>query len=301
MTMESIATQPTSILDSSRRSAAMSLASTSNARDTKPLGTEQATELSIDAIAKSFTTVRGTIEAVQDISFDVRRGEFISVLGPSGCGKTTLLRMIGGLERPTSGDVRVGPSSVWRSVEGAGDAVSEMAFAFQEPRLFPWFTIEENIALPLRIHGVPRAQRLERARALCALVGLNGFETARPRQLSGGMRQRASLARALVISPRILLLDEPFGALDAMTRDQMNLELQRICSTTGATVILITHSISEAVLLSDRVVVLSSRPSRVQAIHEINLPRPRAIDMQSSADFQGFVRNIRHDIAGYPA
>jgi NitT/TauT family transport system ATP-binding protein len=258
-------------------------------------------ELSIEAIAKSFETTNGIVEAVANISFKVCSGEFISVLGPSGCGKTTLLRMIGGLERPTAGDVLVGPRSVWSARQGASDAVSEMAFAFQEPRLFPWFNIEDNIALPLRIRGVQRAARLEQARELCALVGLTGFEHARPRQLSGGMRQRASLARALSVNPRILLLDEPFGALDAMTRDQMNLELQRICSTTGATVILITHSITEAVLLSDRVVVLSSRPSRVQSIHKIDLGRPRNIDLQSTVEFQGLVRRIRHDIAGYPA
>ena len=257
-------------------------------------------ELSVSGVAKVFDAASGPVRAVDRIDFDVRPGEFVSVLGPSGCGKTTLLRMIGALERPSEGDVSIGGQSLWQG-DGARAAVDRLAFAFQEARLFPWFTIEENIALPLRVRGRPLAERRKRARDLCALVGLTGFETSRPRQLSGGMRQRASLARALAIEPRILLLDEPFGALDAMTRDQMNLELQRICAASGATVVLITHSISEAVFLSDRVVVLSPRPSRVQAIHEISLPRPRTIAMQEGAAFQGLVRDIRNDIAGYPA
>jgi NitT/TauT family transport system ATP-binding protein len=231
----------------------------------------------------------------------VRPGEFVAVLGPSGCGKTTLLRMIGGLERPTAGDVEIGGTSIWKGRNAARHAVDQLAFAFQDSRMFPWFTIEENIALPLRVRGVDKMTRLTRARELCALVGLTGFETARPRQLSGGMRQRASLARALAIDPQIVLLDEPFGALDAMTRDQMNLELQRLCTATGATVVLITHSIAEAVFLSDRVVVLSPRPSRVQAIHAVDLPRPRTIAMQETVEFQSIVRAIRTDIAGYPA
>ena len=266
-------------------------------------------ELSVRAVAKVFATAAGPVRAVDHIDFDVRQGEFVAVLGPSGCGKTTLLRMIGALEAPSEGDVAIAGQSLWRD-GGAGtserravarEAVTRLAFAFQEARLFPWFTIEENIALPLRVRGRPRGERLARARELCALVGLKGFETARPRQLSGGMRQRASLARALAIEPRILLLDEPFGALDAMTRDQMNLELQRICAATGATVVLITHSISEAVFLADRVVVLTPRPSRVQAIHTVALPRPRTIALQETAEFQSIVRAIRTDIAGYPS
>lgn len=267
----------------------------------RPFAASAERELSVRAVAKRYASAAGPVEAVQEVSFDVDAGEFISVLGPSGCGKTTLLRMIGGLHKASAGEIEIGGNPLWQSEQVIGDAVRDLSFAFQEPRLFPWFTIEDNIALPLRVRDVPRDQRLAIARELCALVGLNGFEKAWPRQLSGGMRQRASLARALVIKPRILLLDEPFGALDAMTRDQMNLELQRICAATRATVVLITHSISEAVMLSDRVVVLSPRPSRVQAIHSIDLPRPRAIDMQASAEFQRHVRSIRQDIAGYPA
>jgi NitT/TauT family transport system ATP-binding protein len=257
--------------------------------------------LRVSAVAKTFASAAGLVEAIGDISFDVKPGEFVAVLGPSGCGKTTLLRMIGGLEPPTRGDVEIGGRSIWTGSRPARGAVDRLAFAFQDARMFPWFTIEDNIALPLRVRGIDKTTRLARARELCALVGLQGFETARPRQLSGGMRQRASLARALAIDPQIVLLDEPFGALDAMTRDQMNLELQRLCLATGATVVLITHSISEAVFLSDRVIVLSPRPSRVQAIHTVDLPRPRTIAMQETPEFQAIVRMIRTDIAGYPA
>ncbi|MDH7797198.1 MULTISPECIES: ABC transporter ATP-binding protein [unclassified Beijerinckia] len=256
-------------------------------------------ELVVDNIGKTFASASGPVQAIDRIDIKAKAGEFISVLGPSGCGKTTLLRMIGGLERPTQGDVSIGGHSVWKS--RGGEAVRSLAFAFQDSRLFPWFSIEDNIALPLRLRGEPKQKRLARARELCALVGLQGFEKARPRQLSGGMRQRVSLARALAIDPRLVLLDEPFGALDAMTRDQMNLELQRICKATGATVLLITHSIAEAVFLGDRVVVLSPRPSHVHSVHEVNLPRPRTIAMQETPEFQNLVRAIRSDIAGYPA
>jgi NitT/TauT family transport system ATP-binding protein len=260
-----------------------------------------AAELHVAGLGKDFTDASGTLRAIERVDFDLRPGEFISVLGPSGCGKTTLLRMIGALERPTRGDVEIGGVSLWRGEAGAKEIARSLAFAFQDSRMFPWFTIEENIALPLRVRGVSKSARRERARDLCKLVGLEGFENARPRQLSGGMRQRASLARALATTPRLLLLDEPFGALDAMTRDQMNLELQRICAATGASAILITHSISEAVFLADRVVVLSPRPSHVQAIHDVPIARPRTIATQESAEFQRIVHAIRTDIAGYPA
>jgi NitT/TauT family transport system ATP-binding protein len=260
-----------------------------------------ASALNIQAVSKTFDTASGTVEAVRGIDLTVDQGEFIAILGPSGCGKTTLLRMIGGLIAPSHGDVKMSGQSILNGGDAASQRLGELAFAFQESRLFPWFTIEENIALPLRIRGMAKDQRLTRARDLCKLVGLAGFETARPGQLSGGMRQRASLARALSVSPKLLLLDEPFGALDAMTRDQMNIELQRICATTKATVVLITHSIAEAVFLADRVVVLTPRPGRIHSIHRIGLPRPRTIDMQETSEFQHHVRAIRTDIAGYPS
>ncbi len=257
--------------------------------------------LQIEGVGKTFATAGGAVEAVRGIEIEVAQGEFIAILGPSGCGKTTLLRMIGGLIAPSQGDVRMSGQSILSGGNAAEARLGELAFAFQESRLFPWFTIEENIALPLRLRGVSASERIKRSRDLCQLVGLKGFETARPSQLSGGMRQRASLARALSVSPKLLLLDEPFGALDAMTRDQMNIELQRICATTNATVVLITHSIAEAVFLADRVVVLTPRPGRIHAIHKIELPRPRTIDMQETPEFQNHVRAIRTDIAGYPS
>ena len=257
--------------------------------------------LEVAGVGKTFETKGGAVEAVRDIGLSVSQGEFIAILGPSGCGKTTLLRMIGGLIAPSRGDVQMRGQTILRNNAAAEQRRGELAFAFQESRLFPWFTIEENIALPLRLRGVQQSERIQRARELCALVGLTGFEKSRPGQLSGGMRQRASLARALSVSPKLLLLDEPFGALDAMTRDQMNIELQRICATTNATVVLITHSIAEAVFLADRVVVLTPRPGRIHAIHKIGLPRPRTIDMQETAEFQQHVRAIRTDIAGYPS
>ncbi len=257
--------------------------------------------LQIVSAGKVFQTGNGPVEAVANININCAQGEFVAILGPSGCGKTTLLRMIGGLIAPTQGDILMDGYSLSRDHSAARTKLAELAFAFQEPRLFPWFTIAENIALPLRLRGFSKSERMNRAQELCDLVGLRGFEKARPAQLSGGMRQRASLARALSVSPKLLLLDEPFGALDAMTRDLMNIELQRICATTGATVVLITHSIAEAVFLADRVVVLTPRPGRIHAIHAIGLPRPRTIEMQESMAFQNHVRAIRTDIAGYPS
>ena len=209
--------------------------------------------------------------------------------------------MIGGLEPPTRGDVLIGDVSLWRDA-AAKDLVKSLAFAFQDSRMFPWFTIEENIALPLRVRGLDKATRLRRARELCALVGLAGFERARPRELSGGMRQRASLARALAYDTA------PAAARRAFRRARRHdAGPDRIsnCSAsappTGASAILITHSITEAVFLADRVVVLSPRPSRVQAIHDVPIGRPRTIATQETDAFQRIVRAIRTDIAGYPA
>jgi len=169
---------------------------------------------------------------------------------------------------------------------------------FQEARLFPWFTVAENVALPLRLQGVGRSERTERAHALCETVGLRGFEGVRPSSLSGGMRQRASLARALVTQPQVLLLDEPFGALDAMTRDALNLELMSVCAKAQVTTILVTHSINEAAFLSDRVVVLAARPARITEVVEIPFPRPRTLDLQQTAEFQDVLRHLRSGLTG---
>lgn len=201
--------------------------------------------------------------------------------------------MLGGLTPPSSGTVVVDGRSVWSDDRPDRGALRNQAMVFQEANLLPWFSVEDNIALPLRLRGMGRAERRAEARRLCELVGIRGFEQHRPAALSIGMRQRASLARALVESPHVLLLDEPFAALDAITREMMNLELQRIWSERPCTAVLVTHSISEAVFVADRVVSLSARPARVRAITDVQLPRPRTLDMQFEPAFQDLVREVR--------
>lgn len=255
-------------------------------------------DLELAGVGKSFPSAGGDIEALRDISIKARRGEFISVLGPSGCGKTTILRLIAGLELPTSGEIKVQGAAL--NTRGAG-AASGLAVVFQEARLLPWFDIEENVALPLRLRGVTREERSGRARELLTLVGLKGFERARPDQLSGGMKQRAAIARALIVEPKLLLLDEPFGALDAMTRDQMNLELQRIRQSIACTVLLITHSLSEAVFLADRVLAMTPRPGRIAAVYDVPFAHPRDLDLQSTLEFQALVKELRRLMTGWHA
>ena len=245
-------------------------------------------DLELINVAKTFDGPAGPVAALHDISFEARRGEFVSILGPSGCGKTTILRMIAGLETPTAGEIRVRGAPLSSAQDDVG-----LAVVFQEPRLLPWFNIEENVALPLRLAGVSAPTRRERVRELLALVGLEGFERVRPDQLSGGMKQRAAIARALIVAPKVLLLDEPFGALDAMTRDQMNLELQRIRRTIDCTVLLITHSLSEAVFLGDRVLAMTPRPGRIAKVTSVPFAHPRDIDLQSTPEFQALVRDLR--------
>jgi len=186
--------------------------------------------------------------------------------------------------------------SLWSGEARDKETIGRLALVFQEANLFPWYTVEDNIALPLTLRGVTRAQRRERARELCELVGLAGFEKSYPRELSGGMRQRAAIARALSYRPGILLMDEPFGALDALTRDKMNLELQSIAAATNATVVLVTHSINEAVFLADRVVLLSPRPGRLRSLTTVPFARPRQVDLQTLPEFQDIARELRHQL-----
>jgi NitT/TauT family transport system ATP-binding protein len=234
-----------------------------------------------------------TVQALARTHLDVRQGELLVLLGPSGCGKTTLLRMIGGLQAPSEGTIEIAGHSLWTGGTRNPEALRELGIVFQDANLFPWLTIAENVALPLEIRGIARAQRLAKAHELLKLVGLSGFEGHRPRELSGGMRQRAAIARALAGNPHILLLDEPFGALDALTREQMNLELQRIWMETGQTVVLVTHSISEAVFLADRIVLLSPRPGRIDMVIDVGFPRPRQIDVEAGSEFQSMVLALR--------
>jgi NitT/TauT family transport system ATP-binding protein len=229
---------------------------------------------------------RSLVAALAEVTLDIAPGEFVTIVGPSGCGKTTLLRIMAGLQRPTSGAVHL----LGRPVTGPSRNVG---IVFQDPVLLPWRTVLDNVMLPVQVLGLDRETFRRRALELLALVGLAGFEGKYPHELSGGMRQRVSLARALVHDPALLLMDEPFGALDAMTREAMNLELQRIWQESGKTVAFITHSISEAVFLGDRVVVMSPRPGRIADVLTVDLPRPRDLDLMASDAFGVFARKIR--------
>ncbi len=248
--------------------------------------------VSIRHLGKRYRSSRGPVEAVSDVDLDLREGEFISVLGPSGCGKTTILKMIGGIVPRSSGTIHV----AGKELRGPSDRVG---IVFQAPVLLPWRSIIENVMLPIDVAGGDRKAKRGDALALLQLVGLGEFADAYPHQLSGGMQQRAAICRALITDPAILLMDEPFGALDAMTREYMNLELQRIWMERRKTVFLITHSIAEAVLLSDRIVTLTSRPGRIDEIVEVDLPRPRNLKTMSSPRFSELEGRIREKFARY--
>jgi NitT/TauT family transport system ATP-binding protein len=247
----------------------------------------------LSGVEKQFYTPERTVLAVDRTELDIAGGEFVALVGPSGCGKTTLLRMIGGLIAPSNGAILIGERSLWDGERRDSSALKELGVVFQEANLFPWFSVEDNVALPLRLRAVPQAERLAKARQLCKRVGIEGFERAWPRQLSGGMRQRAAIARALSYDPHILLMDEPFGALDAITRDQLNLELQRIWLAQGCTIVFVTHSIAEAVFLGDRVLLLSPRPGRIDTEVHVPFARPRNTALQAQPAFQQLVQRLR--------
>jgi NitT/TauT family transport system ATP-binding protein len=253
--------------------------------------------ISLAGIEKWYGTRDAPVHALSATDLEVAEREFVVLLGPSGCGKTTMLRMIGGLIAPTGGTLTVEGQRLWDGENRRSEAVSELGMVFQDANLFPWLSIEDNIALPLELKGMDKARRRARAHELCQLVGIKGFEKRWPRELSGGMRQRAAIARALSYDPKILLMDEPFGALDAMTRDAMNLELQRIWMDTGKTIILVTHSIPEAVFLADRIVLLSPRPGKIDTIVEVPIPRPRRSEVQASETFQSIALALRQRLA----
>ena len=223
--------------------------------------------------------------AVDHVDLDIRPAEFISVVGPSGCGKSTILSMIAGLIQPSQGSVAIGGQSVIRPYTDVG-------IVFQNDLLLDWRTVLGNVLVQFEMRGIDCAPHREKARALIASVGLEGFEKKYPWELSGGMRQRVSICRALVHEPQLLLMDEPFGALDALTREQLQVDLQGIWQRSRKTVVFITHSISEAVFLSDRVAVMTPRPGKIREILQIDLPRPRGLDVRDSAEFAGYTRHI---------
>jgi NitT/TauT family transport system ATP-binding protein len=220
------------------------------------------------------------VEALADVSLDVEAGEFLSVLGPSGCGKSTLLRLIAGLAEPTTGTID------WSDDKGRAD----LGFVFQEPTLMPWATALANVALPLKLRGVAKSEREARAAEALDNVGLKGFERVWPRELSGGMKMRVSLARALVVQPRLLLMDEPFAALDEITRHRLNDDLLELWQQSGVTIVFVTHSVFESVFLSQRIVVMSARPGRVSAELDVTTPYPRSQAFRTSAEYAAWCR-----------
>jgi NitT/TauT family transport system ATP-binding protein len=235
-----------------------------------------------------FQTPDAPVTALSDIDLTIRKGDFVSLIGPSGCGKTTLMRAIADLEQPTGGTLKVNGGT-------AGQARLDRAYGyvFQAPALYPWRTIERNVMLPLEIMGLAKEERRERARRYLDLVGLSGFGRKFPWQLSGGMQQRVSIARAMSFEPALLLMDEPFGALDEITRDMLNLHLLRLWEETGITVVFVTHSIPEAVFLSSRIVVMSPRPGRIVEVIDSGLPPDRDLDMRESPAFLEVAQRVR--------
>jgi NitT/TauT family transport system ATP-binding protein len=243
----------------------------------------------LQAVTKQFGT--GGVVALQDVDLEIRPGEFISLIGPSGCGKSTLLRVVGDLIQPSGGQVEVNGKTAHQA-----RVDRDYGIVFQDSVLFEWRTVAKNIGLPLELAGWSREKRRDRVQEMLDLVELTGFETHHPWQLSGGMQQRVSIARALSFDPPLLLMDEPFGALDEMTRERLNLELLQIWQASGSTVVFVTHSIAEAVFLSTRVVVMSPRPGRITGIIDVDLPQPRTTRTREEPRFAELIRDVRQTL-----
>ncbi|MEQ2528241.1 ABC transporter ATP-binding protein [Bacillaceae bacterium CLA-AA-H227] len=250
-------------------------------------------EIELDHVSMRYQTEKSEVLALEEVTVDIRKGEFVSLLGPSGCGKTTLLRIMADLIQPTNGEIKI-----------AGGTAKEARLAqkygivFQSPVLYDWRKIKKNILLPLEMMGVSKEEREKRVDSLLGLVGLSDFKEKYPWQLSGGMQQRVAIARALAIEPEILLMDEPFSALDEFSRERLNEELLSIWSKVNNTVVFVTHSIPEAIFLSDRVFVLSPHPGRLSAVVEIPLPRPRTKELRNSKEFYDLISVIRDSFEG---
>jgi NitT/TauT family transport system ATP-binding protein len=247
--------------------------------------------IEISGVSLRFDTADGPVEALSNVSLKVTRGEFVSFIGPSGCGKTTLLRAVADLETPTSGAIRVNGMSPHEARLNRA-----YGYVFQAPALYPWRSVARNIALPLEVMGFAKAEREARVAKGLELVNLSGFGAKFPWQLSGGMQQRASIARALSFDPDLLLMDEPFGALDEIVRDMLNQQLLRLWDVTGKTVMFVTHSIPEAVFLSTHIVVMSPRPGRIIDVIACDLPRDRALDIRETPEFLAIANRVRHGL-----
>ncbi len=233
------------------------------------------------------------VEALRNINLEIEPGEFVSLVGPSGCGKTTLLRTIADLQQPTSGTISIGGLTP-REVR----LQQKFGIVFQNPVLYEWRTVRRNVCMPMEIMGIPKPERTKRVTQMLELVGLYNFGKKHPHELSGGMQQRVGIARALALRPKILLMDEPFSALDEFTKEKLHLDLQGIWSKTKKTIVFVTHNIQEAVFLSDKVVVLSPHPGRVSAVVDVNLPRPRGLEIRDTIEFNSLVSKVRKSFEG---
>ena len=258
-------------------------------------GIERETEISITDLCVSFPGKDGSepVVALKNINLEVKQGEFISLLGPSGCGKTTLLRTIADLLQPTSGQISVRGQSP-REIR----LQKKYGIVFQNPVLYDWRSVRRNVCMPMEMMGIPKKERTARVTKMLELVGLMEFGTKYPHELSGGMQQRVGIARALAVKPEILLMDEPFSALDEFTKEKLHEDLLRIWKKTNKTILFVTHNIQEAVFLSDRVVVLSPHPGRVSAVVDIDIPRPRTLSTKNTPEFNALVAKVRNSFEG---